>query len=166
LRVDNMTMAASVEARVPFLDHKLVEFAMTIPREMKYRNGVTKHILKRALKGVIPDNVIGRRKKGFGVPVNEWMVDRLGGFVEERLLNSPLRRRELFDYGFIKKLLNEHRSGRTNYGFFLWSLLNLSLWYERWIEGAATQPDTGNAGPVSASPLESTSPLRSEFSHR
>ena len=166
MRVDKMTMAASVEARVPFLDHKLVEFAMTIPREMKYRNGVTKHILKRALKGVIPDSVIGRKKKGFGVPVNEWMLDRLGGFVEERLLNSPLRRRELFDYGFIKKLLNEHRSGRTNYGFFLWSLLNLSLWYERWIEGAVTQPDTENTAPVSASSLESTSPLRNEFSHR
>jgi asparagine synthase (glutamine-hydrolysing) len=137
MRVDKMTMAASVEARVPFLDHKLVEFAMTIPRQMKYQNGETKHILKRALKGVVPDRVLERKKKGFGAPVSEWMLDRMGGFVEETLLNSPLRRRELFDYGFIKKLLDEHRSGRVDYGFFLWSLLNLSLWYERWIDGAA-----------------------------
>ncbi|MEK6299579.1 MAG: asparagine synthase (glutamine-hydrolyzing) [Acidobacteriota bacterium] len=143
MRVDKMTMAASVEARVPFLDHKLVEFAMTIPRGMKYKDGVTKHILKRALKGVVSDSVIGRKKKGFGVPVNEWMLDRLGGFVEETLLNSPLRRRELFDYSFIKQLLDEHRSGRTNYGFFLWSLFNLSLWYERWIDGAAREPAAG-----------------------
>lgn len=140
MRVDKMTMAASVEARVPFLDHKLVEFAMTIPRGLKYKNGVTKRILKRALKDVVSDRVIGRKKKGFGVPVNEWMLERLGGFVAETLLNSPLRRRELFDYGFIKRLLDEHRSGRTNYGFLLWSLFNLSLWYERWIDGAATEP--------------------------
>ncbi|HSO75753.1 MAG TPA: asparagine synthase C-terminal domain-containing protein, partial [Blastocatellia bacterium] len=150
MRVDKMTMAASVEARVPFLDHKLVEFAMTIPRRMKYHNGETKHILKKALQGVIPDRVLKRKKKGFGAPVGEWMLDRLGGFVEETVLNSPLCRRELFDYGFVRQLLNDHRSGRVNYGFFLWSLLNLSLWYEHWIEGSAHRPDSESAGSVSA----------------
>jgi asparagine synthase (glutamine-hydrolysing) len=135
MRVDKMTMAESVEARVPFLDHKLVEFAMTIPREMKYAGGETKHILKRALNGTIPDRILKRKKRGFGAPINEWMLDRLGGFVEDRLLNSPLMRRELFDYEFVKGLLGEHRAGRANYSFYLWSLLNLSLWYERWIDG-------------------------------
>ena len=159
MRVDKMTMATSVEARVPFLDHKLVEFAMTIPQQMKYQNGETKHILKLALKGVVPDRVLKRKKKGFGAPVSEWMLDRMGGFVEETLLNSPLRRRELFDYGFIKKLLDEHRSGRVDYGFFLWSLLNLSLWYERWIEGAAGGSASDSAGQVSAPSLRSTSRL-------
>ena len=134
MRVDKITMATSVEARVPFLDHKLVEFAMAIPRSLKLRNGQTKYILKQALRGVIPERVLSRKKKGFGVPVNEWMLDRLGGFVEDALLRSPLRRRELFDYGFIKHLLKEQRAGRVNYSFFLWSLLNLSLWYERWID--------------------------------
>jgi asparagine synthase (glutamine-hydrolysing) len=134
MRVDKMTMATSVEARVPFLDHKLVEFAMTIPRGLKYRGGETKYILKRALNGIIPDRVLKRKKRGFGAPINEWMLDRLGGFVEDTLLNSSLRRRELFDYGFIKRLLDEHRAGRANYSFYLWSLLNLSLWYEQWIE--------------------------------
>jgi asparagine synthase (glutamine-hydrolysing) len=150
MRVDKMTMAASVEARVPFLDHKLVEFAMTIPRRMKYHDGETKHILKRALQGVVPDHVLKRKKKGFGAPVGEWMLDRLGGFVEETVLNSPLRRRELFDYGFVRELLDEHRSGRVNYGFFLWSLMNLSLWYERWIEGSAHGAEGEGAGDVSA----------------
>jgi asparagine synthase (glutamine-hydrolysing) len=140
MRVDKMTMATSVEARVPFLDHKLVEFAMTIPQRMKYQNGETKHILKRALKGVIPDRVINRKKKGFGAPVKEWMLDRLGGFVEDVVINSALRRRGLFDYDFIGELLREHRSGSINYAFFLWSLLNLSLWYEHWIEGKALEP--------------------------
>jgi asparagine synthase (glutamine-hydrolysing) len=134
MRVDKMTMATSVEARVPFLDHKLVEFAMSLPQNMKYRDGETKYILKRALRGVIPERVINRKKSGFGAPINEWMLDRFGGFVERTLMNSPLRRRELFDYDFIAQLLKEHRRGRVNYSFFLWSLLNLSLWYEQWIE--------------------------------
>ncbi len=142
MRVDKMTMATSVEARVPFLDHKLVEFAMSIPSHLKYHEGETKYILKRALKGIIPDRVLRRRKQGFGVPINEWMLDRLGGFVENTLFNSALRRRKLFDYGFVRRLLDEHRSGRTNYAFFLWSLLNLSLWYDQWIDspGPAEAP--------------------------
>jgi asparagine synthase (glutamine-hydrolysing) len=134
MRVDKITMASSIEARVPFLDHKLVEFAMTIPRRMKYRNGETKWILKEALRGVIPERVLQRKKQGFGVPINEWMMRKLGGFVEDSLLNSSLRRRELFDYEFIKRLLNEHRTGRVNYSFFLWNLLNLSLWHDQWIQ--------------------------------
>ena len=138
MRVDKITMATSVEARVPFLDHKLVEFAMSLPREMKYRNGETKYILKRALRGVVPDRVLDRKKQGFGAPINEWMLDRLGAFVEDSLLNSPLRRRELFDYDFIKRLLKEQRGGQANHSFLLWNLLNLSLWYEYWIEGSVT----------------------------
>ena len=146
MRVDKMTMATSVEARVPFLDRKLVEFAMTVPREMKYRDGETKHVLKRALGPIIPDRVLKRKKKGFGAPINEWMLDRLGGFVEDTLFNSSLRRRELFDYDFIKRLLDDHRAGRVNYSFYLWSLLNLSLWYEQWIDGHKT--GSGNQGTV------------------
>jgi asparagine synthase (glutamine-hydrolysing) len=135
MRVDKITMASSLEARVPFLDHKLVEFAMTIPRGMKYRNGESKWILKEALRGVIPDQVLRRKKQGFGVPINEWMMQGLGGFVEESLMNSTLRKRDLFDYGFIKRLLDEHRTGRVNYSFSLWNLFNLSLWHDQWIEG-------------------------------
>ncbi|MBI3651963.1 MAG: asparagine synthase (glutamine-hydrolyzing) [Acidobacteria bacterium] len=139
MRVDKFTMANSLEARVPFLDHHLVEFAMTIPRHMKYRHGETKWILKQALRGVIPERVLQRRKQGFGVPINEWMMAKLGGYVESSLLNSSLRRRELFDYEFIKRLINKHRTGNVNYSFFLWSLLNLSLWHDQWIDnpGAA-----------------------------
>lgn len=139
MRVDKMTMATSVEARVPFLDHKLVEFAMSLPRRFKLREGQTKYILKRALKGVIPDRIIHRRKQGFGAPINQWMLDRMGQFVEHTLLHSPLRKRGLFDYDRVAHLLAAHRAGRLNYSFFLWSLLNLSLWYEHWIDGDATR---------------------------
>jgi asparagine synthase (glutamine-hydrolysing) len=143
MRVDKMTMATSVEARVPFLDHRLVELAMGLPREMKYRDGQTKYILKRALEGIVPERVIKRKKRGFGAPINEWMLGRLGSFVESSLLNSSLRRRELFDYDFIKRMLREHKGGKINYSFFLWSLLNLSLWYDHWIEGRAPSSSEG-----------------------
>ena len=135
MRVDKLTMATSIEARVPFLDHRLVELAMSIPQELKYRNGTTKYILKRALRGVVPDYVLERRKKGFGTPINSWLLDRLGRFFEHSLFSSSLRKRGLFDYGYIERILRDHRAGRANYAFFLWCLLNLSLWYDQWIEG-------------------------------
>src|SRR5262249_35403270 len=145
MRVDKITMASSLEARVPFLDHKLVEFAMGIPQHMKYRDGKTKRLLKRALKGKIPDRVLERKKKGFGVPLNEWMVQRLGAVMENSIMESPLRSRRLFDYSYIKHLFDEQKSHRTNYSFFLWCLFNLTIWYDRWIEGRpltqwATEP--------------------------
>lgn len=139
MRVDKLTMSTSIEARVPFLDHKLVEFAVALPRRMKYRDGETKYILKRALAGIVPDWVLRRKKQGFGAPVNEWMLDRMGGFVQDRLFNSGLRRLGIFDYQHIRHLLDEHRSGKVNYSFHLWTLLNLSLWYDHWIDGQSFQ---------------------------
>ncbi len=136
MRVDKMTMATSVEARVPFLDHKLVEFAMSIPSSLKYRGGETKYILKRALEGVIPNRVLNREKKGFGVPIDDWMRGPFGSFVESAVLSSKLRRRGLFDYDFVKHLLAEHQGARATYAFSLWNLLNVSLWYDQWIEAS------------------------------
>jgi asparagine synthase (glutamine-hydrolysing) len=145
MRVDKMTMATSVEARVPYLDHKLVEFAMSIPSSLKYHNGETKYILKRALQGVISNRVLHREKKGFGVPLEEWMRGPFGSFVEETILNSSLRQRELFDYEFVNHLISEHQARRQNYSFFLWTLLNLSLWYDRWIDGGSNKSQTAEA---------------------
>jgi asparagine synthase (glutamine-hydrolysing) len=146
MRVDKMTMAASVEARVPYLDHKLVEFAMSIPSGLKYHKRETKYILKRALQGVLSNRVLHREKKGFGVPLEELMRGPFGSFVEENIVNSSLRHRELFNYEFVNHLISEHQAGRQNYSFFLWTLLNLSLWYERWIvgrsnAGQSSEPD-------------------------
>jgi asparagine synthase (glutamine-hydrolysing) len=134
MRVDKMTMAASVEARVPFLDHELVELAVSIPRSLKYRRGVTKYILKRALDGVIPDDVIYRQKVGFGVPINRWMLGPLERFVREAFGRSALRRRDILDFDYVERLLEMHRRGRVDYSFRIWSLLNLVLWYDRWID--------------------------------
>jgi asparagine synthase (glutamine-hydrolysing) len=134
MRVDKITMATSVEARVPFLDHHLVEYAMGVPRELKVEGRSGKHILKRALEEILPGDLLYSRKRGFGAPVREWFRNGLAGWFDSHLMNSTMRRREFFDYQFVARLLDEHRRGTKDWGFHLWALLNLSLWYERWIE--------------------------------
>jgi asparagine synthase (glutamine-hydrolysing) len=134
MRVDKITMANSIEARVPFLDHHLVEYALALPRSVKVEGASGKHILKRALEDILPHDLLYERKRGFGAPVREWFRGNLGGWFHNHLVNSTMRRRDLLDYAFVNRLLDEHRQGRKDWGFHLWALLNLSLWYERWID--------------------------------
>ena len=135
MRVDKITMATSVEARVPFLDHHLVEYALGLPRSLKVEGTTGKHILKRALEDILPHDLLYEPKRGFGAPVREWFRGRnLRGLFDERLMNSTMRKRDLLDYGFVAKMLDEHRQQKNDWGFHLWALLNLSLWYERWID--------------------------------
>ncbi|HEX8177613.1 MAG TPA: asparagine synthase (glutamine-hydrolyzing) [Pyrinomonadaceae bacterium] len=134
MRVDKITMATSVEARVPFLDHQLVEYAMGVPRSLKVEGTTGKHILKRALEDVLPNDLLYSPKRGFGAPINGWFRDDLGGWFDEHLLGSSMRRRDFFDYKFITRMLDEHRRHAYDWSFHLWGILNLSLWYERWIE--------------------------------
>ena len=134
MRVDKITMATSVEARVPFLDHHLVEYAMGLPSSLKVSGTIGKHILKRALEEILPHDLLYERKRGFGAPVREWFRDGLGTWFDSHLLNSPMRKRNFLDYAFVERLLDEHRRGQKDWGFHLWALLNLSLWYERWID--------------------------------
>lgn len=134
MRVDKITMATSVEARVPFLDHNLVEYAMALPRELKVEGKSGKHILKQALEEILPKDLLYSRKRGFGAPVREWFRNGLGEWFDSHLMNSTMRRRDFFDYNFIARLLDEHKRGAKDWGFHLWALLNLSLWYERWID--------------------------------
>jgi asparagine synthase (glutamine-hydrolysing) len=136
MRVDKITMATSVEARVPFLDHKLVEYAMGLPSSLKVEGNTGKHILKRALEGILPRELLYSPKRGFGAPIKEWFASGLGEWFDSHLLDSSMRRRDFFDYRFIERLLREHRRGSRDWSFQLWCLLNLSLWYERWIEPA------------------------------
>ena len=134
MRVDKITMATSVEARVPFLDHHLVEYALGLPRELKVKGMVGKHILKQALEDVLPHDLLYERKRGFGAPVREWFREGLGGWFDEHLLNSTMRKRQFLNYDFIGQMLSEHRKQSKDWGFHLWALLNLSLWYERWVD--------------------------------
>lgn len=134
MRVDKITMATSVEARVPFLDHHLVEYAMGLPRELKVSGKTGKHILKRALESILPYDLLYAKKRGFGAPIREWFRTGLGETYSDGLMNSPIWKRDYFDRDFVAKMLFEHRAGRADWSFHLWALLNLSLWYEHWID--------------------------------
>jgi len=133
MRVDKITMATSVEARVPFLDHHLIEYAMGLPRNLKVKGTTGKHILKRALESILPHEVLYQRKRGFGAPVREWFRGPQGDGLIQQLMNSSIRKRNFFDYAFIERLADEHRREVRDWSANLWCLLNLSVWYERWI---------------------------------
>ncbi len=133
-RVDKITMAASVEARVPFLDHHLVEYAMGIPQDLKIKGRVGKHILKRSLEPILPHDLLYSKKRGFGAPIREWFRTSGGKAFGESILTSSMMRRDYFDPVFIRRLLDEHAIGKADWSFHLWALLNFSLWYDRWID--------------------------------
>jgi len=135
MRVDKMTMATSVEGRVPFLDHRLVELAFRIPSKMKVRGGVRKYILKEAVSGLVPDEIIHRKKVGFHVPVTRWFEEVLGPMADDVLLGPEMRDLEIWDPEEVRKLLELQRSGKGNYGMRIWSLVNFALWYRHWFRG-------------------------------
>jgi asparagine synthase (glutamine-hydrolysing) len=135
MRVDKITMATSVEARVPFLDHHLIEYAMGLPRNLKVKGSTGKHILKRALESVLPADVLYKPKRGFGAPTREWFRGPEGDSLVQQLMNSSIRERNFFDYSFIQHLADEHAREARDWSANLWCLLNLSLWYDHWIAG-------------------------------
>lgn len=126
MRVDKMSMGVSLEGRVPFLDHKFVELAMSIPERVKTNGGTLKHILKKSVRGVIPDELIDRPKQGFGVPVHEWFFDRLGAHAREEL-NDFCRTTDLLDRSAIDGYF-ERKQGKQ-----IWYLLNLALWRKEYL---------------------------------
>lgn len=134
MRVDKITMAPSIESRVPFLDHPFVEFAMNIPLDLKIKNRVPKYILKKAVKGIIPDNIINRKKQGFGAPITEWIMKEIAPQIEEVIFHSGLVERGFFNYDWIRQIFEQHKKGQGDYSVYIWSLFNLSLWYQYWIE--------------------------------
>ncbi len=134
MRVDKIGMSTSIEARVPFLDHELVEFTMDIPMRDKVRGGSAKHLLKKAVRGLIPDEIIDRRKMGFGAPMTQWLRGDFGRRVEAELLSSPLLKRNWFNAAYIRRLCAEHRGGRRDNSLYIWTLFNLAAWYGYWIE--------------------------------
>jgi asparagine synthase (glutamine-hydrolysing) len=133
-KVDRMSMAHSLEARVPLLDHKLVEFAATIPPELNLRGGTTKYIFKRAMRGILPDQIIDRPKHGFAVPLGRWFRGRLGGFVRELLLSEQSRQRGIFNPAYVEQLVRRHENGR-HLDFHLWTLISFELWCRTFLDG-------------------------------
>jgi asparagine synthase (glutamine-hydrolysing) len=133
-KVDRMSMAHSIEAREPLLDHKLIEFVQTIPASLKLRGSVGKHILKSAMRGLIPDEIINRQKQGFGVPIRRWFNNELRELLYDTLTDCRTRQRGYFNQKAVEEILEEHRRERRDNSTHLWGLLTLELWHRAFID--------------------------------
>jgi|SRR5271166_94532 len=147
MRVDKMSMGVSLEGRVPFLDHKFVELAMSIPSAIKTRHGNLKYILKKAVRGIIPDELIDRKKQGFGVPISEWSLNQLGVFARTKLERFG-RETDLFDSTQLARLLSPTNASGAK-SLRIWVLLNFVMWWDHYIGGRPS------AAPMEAAQSES-----------
>lgn len=132
MRVDKIAMSSSLEARVPFLDHRLVELTMDLPETLRVGPGLPKYLLKKSVRGLIPQTTIDRRKRGFDAPMSQWLRGDFGRHVESQLLQSHFVRQGVFRADYIRRLFSEHRGGRER-AMFIWTLFNLTEWYKYWI---------------------------------
>jgi asparagine synthase (glutamine-hydrolysing) len=133
IKTDRSSMAASLEARAPFLDHELLELVARIPVNLKLRGSTTKYLLKEAARGLLPDDIIDRQKHGFGVPVGRWFREDLRDYAREILLDSRADR-GYFRPDAVRTLLDEHASGQRNHGQRIWLLLTLEWWHRLFID--------------------------------
>ncbi len=136
-KVDCMSMAHSIESRVPLLDTGVVEFAATLPAGMKIRGERLKHVFKEALTGLLPPEVLDRPKHGFGVPLGTWFGGRLRDLFGDTLLSARARSRGLFRQQAVDRLLHEHLSGRRDHTLRIWLLVVLELWHRQYVDDAA-----------------------------
>jgi asparagine synthase (glutamine-hydrolysing) len=135
MRVDKLSMAHSLEARAPFLDHELVSYTLSLPQGLKIAGGQTKCALKRAVAPLLPAEIVHRPKQGFRVPLPAWLRGELSAWAEHQLFASALYRRGLFNADYLRSLWHAHRAGAGDHSFDLWCLINLASWYDHWIEG-------------------------------
>jgi asparagine synthase (glutamine-hydrolysing) len=137
-----MSMAASIESRVPFLDHQLVEYAATLPDAWKLNGWTTKRVLRESMRGLLPDSILNRPKMGFPVPFANWTRGGWNAVARDVLLDRRSRERGIVDPQAVDRLLTDHAAGRTEGGDRIWSLLNLELWHRTFIdqEGIQTLP--------------------------
>jgi asparagine synthase (glutamine-hydrolysing) len=133
MKADKMTMAASQELRVPFLDHKLVEYAFSLPETDKIKRGTTKYLLRQVAKNLVPDVVVNRPKKGFPIPIQQWFRDDLNGIAHEILARPNSACRDYFRIDFIHRMLKDHQAGHVDYSENIWNLLVFEYWHSRFI---------------------------------
>jgi asparagine synthase (glutamine-hydrolysing) len=131
-KVDRMSMAHGLEVRVPLLDHHFVEMCASIPGELKLSGFTTKAIFRTAMRGILPDVILNRGKQGYSLPIKNWLRLELREFLIDTLESSVIVR-DLFDLGFIRRLIEEHHARRANHNHVLWGLLNVALWHRLFI---------------------------------
>jgi asparagine synthase (glutamine-hydrolysing) len=137
MKQDQMSMAASIESRVPFLDHEFVERVLAIPGRFKLRGWQTKAVLREALRGKVPPEILGRKKMGFPVPVGRWLRGPFWPLVTEFVLGPRATSRGLFDTAALRQLAEEHRLA-GGHGDRLWLLMNLEIWQRVFVDGEDT----------------------------
>jgi asparagine synthase (glutamine-hydrolysing) len=151
MKQDQMSMAASIESRVPFLDHKLVEFTARLPERLKLRGWTTKYVLRRAMKGVLPEAILTRPKMGFPVPLGAWLRGRYRHILDEYVTSERARVRGIFDADYVARVVGEHVSGERDHDERLWTLVNFEVWLRRFFDGEpAAEPRETRAEPAFA----------------
>ncbi len=132
-KVDRASMASSLEVRVPLLNHRLAEYVAEVPHELKLRRFQTKFLLKKAMKGILPKEILARPKKGFNVPVAYWINSSLKELVRDQLSEEKIKREGFFDATYVQKLVKEHADGTRDHRKLLWTLLVFELWHEKYM---------------------------------
>jgi asparagine synthase (glutamine-hydrolysing) len=131
-KTDRMSMAHSLEVRPPFLDHRIVEFAATLPQRLKIRGGTQKFVLRELMRGKLPETVLKRKKTGFDIPTHDWFRGVLRGLLQDTVTPEAIAATGIFDGSAIEALIRDHMERRINAGYHLWGLLTLFLWMKRW----------------------------------
>ncbi len=149
MKQDQMSMAASIESRVPFLDHHLVEFAARLPVKMKLNGWTTKYILRLAMRDRLPKEILTRKKMGFPVPVGSWLRGRFGEWLDEYVLGRRARERGIVSYEFARELVARHRAGE-DHTERLWMLINLEMWQRQFLDGERYGARSQNDEPLAA----------------
>ncbi len=134
VKVDIASMAVSLEARSPLLDHHVIEFAASLPENLKLRGTTPKYLLKKIAAKLVPPKAVYRRKMGFGVPVGNWFRADLAPFLRETLLNEKCLRRGLFRPEALARMIDQHIGGERDFTYQLWTLLMLELWFIEFID--------------------------------
>ena len=135
MKQDQMSMAASLESRVPFLDHKLVEFTSSLPERLKLRGWTTKYVLRKSMKDVLPEAILSRPKMGFPVPIGAWFRGEYSSVIDEYVLSERALARGLFEPDFVRSLVKRHQTGGENHSERLWALVNFEIWQRQWFDG-------------------------------
>ncbi|MDX6693393.1 MAG: asparagine synthase (glutamine-hydrolyzing) [Blastocatellia bacterium] len=144
-KVDRMSMAVSLEARTPLLDHKLIEFVTRIPASLKMKGLETKHIFKQAVRGLVPDEILDRPKQGFGVPIQQWINQELRDYIRDVLTERRARERGYFQPSYVDLLFDEHERGRRDHSHQLWALFMFELWHRTFLDApAAAAPEAAS----------------------